>query len=434
MAKEVVMLAQLRWRRWIMFVCVCGLASGCGPGATTAALVANQPVQYNSYQSDPAPRAFTEGIVADWNAEHPDQPVELSIVAHEDFKQAIRAYLTARPAPDVLDWFGGNRARFFVDRGLILDLSEVWRANALEQALPPAFQQLATYDDRPYFLPTSYYWWAVYYRPSLFEQAGIGQPPATWDELLAACDQLNAAGLTPIAIGTRFQWPAAGWFDYINMRLNGPQFHTDVTDLKVPYTDTRVRAVFEHWRQLLDRDCFLDSPAAYDWQEAVAPMAQGEAAMYLMGSFIREAYPDELEDDLDFFRFPIIDPAQPIGEDAPTNGYFMSVNARNPEGGLAFLTYVSTREVQQRLLNELGRLPTRRDVDFSGVPAHIQKGIALIQGADFVAQFYDRDTTPPMAEAGLAAFTRFWDNPELLDQILAELEAERLRILAEEGP
>jgi multiple sugar transport system substrate-binding protein/raffinose/stachyose/melibiose transport system substrate-binding protein len=51
-----------------------------------------------------------------------------------------------------------------------------------------------------------------------------------------------------------------------------------------------------------------------------------------------------------------------------------------------------------------------------------------------VAQFYDRDTTPPMAEAGLAAFTRFWDNPELLDQILAELEAERLRILAEEGP
>jgi hypothetical protein len=112
----------------------------------------------------------------------------------------------------------------------------------------------------------------------------------------------------------------------------------------------------------------------------------------------------------------------------------MSVNAQNPQGGLAFLTYVSSLEVQQRLLNELGRLPTRSDVDLTGVPAHTRQGIALIQSADYVAQFYDRDTTPPMAEAGLAAFTRFWDNPELLDQILAELEAERLRILAEEGP
>ncbi|MGQ9490330.1 MAG: hypothetical protein ACUVR4_07095 [Anaerolineae bacterium] len=37
-----------------------------------------------------------------WNEQHPEMPVEHSIIAHEDFKQAIRAYLTASPAPDVL--------------------------------------------------------------------------------------------------------------------------------------------------------------------------------------------------------------------------------------------------------------------------------------------------------------------------------------------
>ncbi len=55
--------------------------------------------------------------------------------------------------------------------------------------------------------------------------------------------------------------------------------------------------------------------------------------MYLMGQFIVDSYPDELEADLDFFRFPIIDPSVPIGEDAPTDGYFMAANARNLDGG-----------------------------------------------------------------------------------------------------
>src|SRR5262245_19674910 len=41
---------------------------------------------------------FTEELVADWNQQHPDQAVDRSIINVEDFKQAIWAYLTARPA------------------------------------------------------------------------------------------------------------------------------------------------------------------------------------------------------------------------------------------------------------------------------------------------------------------------------------------------
>jgi ABC-type glycerol-3-phosphate transport system substrate-binding protein len=152
-----------------------------------------------------------------------------------------------------------------------------------------------------------------------------------------------------------------------------------------------------------------------------------------MGQFIVDSYPDELENDLDFFRFPIIDPNVPIGEDAPTDGFFMAANARNLEGGKQFLAFLGSKEVRQMALDELGRLPTRTDLDLSRLAPPTQKGIALIQGADYVAQFYDRDTTPPMAEAGLTAFGKFWDDPSSIDQILADLEAERLRILEEEA-
>jgi len=402
-------------------------------GLLVPAAVAQGPqyITYNSMHGDPIPRAFDEEMVAMWNEAHPLMPVEHSIIAHEDFKQAIRAYLTADPAPDVLTWFAGERARFFIDRGLIADISDVFEEYGFNETYAPGFVALATVDGKQYFLPTSYYWWAVYYRPSLFEQAGITEVPETWDEFLAACDTLNAAGITPITIGTRYPWTAAAWFDYLNMRINGPQFHIDLMLLKESYTDERVKTVFEYWQQLFDHNCFIQDAAAYAWQEALTPMAEGSAAMYLMGQFIVDSYPDELEDDLDFFRFPIINPDVPIGEDAPTDGYFIAANARNLEGGKEFLAFIGSQEMQQKAFDELGRLPTRTDVDVSGAAPLTQKGIELIQTADYVAQFYDRDTTAPMAEAGLNGFARFWSDPSSIDQILADLEAERLRILEE---
>ena len=387
-------------------------------------------ILYNSYNGDPAPRAFDEKIVRMWNEQHPDMPVEHSIIAHEDFKQAIRAYLTASPAPDVLTWFAGNRARFFIDKGLILDMSDAWEANKLGEVYAPGFQALATYQGRKYFLPTSYYWWAIYYRPSLFEKAGVQAPIETFDQLLDACAKFNAAGITPITIGARFKWPAAAWFDYLNMRTNGPQFHIDLMDLKESYTDPRVKKTFENWRRLIDAQCFIKDPAAYDWQEAIDPMVQGQAAMYLMGGFITDSYPDEAEADLDFFRFPIIDPKMPIGEEAPTDGFFIAANSQHPEEAKLFLAFLGSVKAQQYFADTLGRLPTNMGVDTSKFTPMQKKGLELIQGADYVSQFYDRDTTPEMAEKGMAGFMEFWDNPDKIDDILARLEAARQEIFA----
>jgi multiple sugar transport system substrate-binding protein/raffinose/stachyose/melibiose transport system substrate-binding protein len=152
--------------------------------------------------------------------------------------------------------------------------------------------------------------------------------------------------------------------------------------------------------------------------------------MYLMGQFIVDSYPDDKENDLDFFRFPIIDPNQPIGEDAPTDGFFMAASAQNSEGGKAFLAYLASKEVQQKAFEDLGRLPTRTDVDISKASPATQQGIKLIQSADMIAQFYDRDTDAAMAEKGMEGFMRFMANPADLDTILADLEAQRQLILS----
>jgi multiple sugar transport system substrate-binding protein/raffinose/stachyose/melibiose transport system substrate-binding protein len=389
-------------------------------------------VLYNSMHSDPEPRVMDAEQVQAFMDANPNIEIVHSTVAHEDFKQAIRAYLTASTPPDVMTWFAGNRARFFIDKGQIMDISDVWESEGWNEDFPAGFKAMSSVDGKQYFLPSSWYWWAVYYRKDIFEQYGL-QPPETWEEFLQVCETLKANGVTPITIGTKYRWTAAAWFDYLNMRVNGPDFHINLMLGRETYDDPRVLKVFtDYWAPLIENGYFIEDPAAYAWAEAIPFMLDGEAAMYLMGDFLRDSYPDEDEANLDFFRFPIIDPDVPVGEDAPTDGYFMSANAQHAEDAKAFLGYLGSVENQQAWADNLGRLPTNMKVDTSGFTPEQQKGLELIQGADFVAQFYDRDTTPEMADEGMNGFMQFWDNPDEIEEILAYLETVRQEVFAEE--
>lgn len=382
---------------------------------------------YNSYMSDPDPRVADADAVQIFQEDHPDYEIVHSIVAHEDFKQAIRAYLTASTPPDVMTWFAGNRARFFIDNDQIMDISDVWESEGWNESYPKGFRAMSTVDGNQYFLPTSWYWWAVYYRPSIFAELNL-EPPETWEEFMEVNETLKENGITPLAIGTKYRWTAAAWFDYLNMRINGPQFHIDLMLCKESYDDPRVAKVFEYWGELLENGYFLEDAAAYTWQEALEPFIAGDAAMYLMGDFIRDSLPDEAEADLDFFRFPIIDPSVPIGEDAPTDGFFIAANSQHPEAAKEFLAYLGGVDYQTLFAEDLGRLPTNSGVDRTMFTAQQQKGMELIDGADFVAQFYDRDTTPELADEGMNAFMAFWDDPDSIADLLADLEAARQEI------
>ena len=386
---------------------------------------------YNSYQSDPAPRQADADLVKMFMEKNPNIEVVHSTVAHEDFKQAIRAYLTSSQPPDVMTWFAGNRARFFIDKGQILDISDVWANEGWNESYPKGFQALSTVGDKQYFVPTSYYWWAVYYNKKVFAKYNL-TPPETWDEFLAVCETLKTNGITPIVSGTKNAWPAAAWFDYLNMRVNGPEFHINLMLGTEKYDDPRVKKAFGYWAQLLDKGYFIENAASYDWQDVLPFMLQEKAAMYLMGQFVMDSIPEENKADYDFFRFPIIDPSMPIGEDAPTDGFFAAANAPHPDAAKAFLAYIGSKEAQTYVAEQLKRLPTNTEVDTSAFPEASKKGMELLKGADYIAQFFDRDTTPEMAEKGMAAFQSFWNDTSQIDTILADLEKERALIFAGE--
>ncbi|MDX1566082.1 MAG: extracellular solute-binding protein, partial [Phycisphaeraceae bacterium] len=344
---------------------------------------------------------------------------------HEAFKVAMRNFLVS-DAPDLITWNAGNRMKVFVDLGLLEDVSDVWEAEGLYEKMP-AVVGASSVDGKQYGVPYTYYQWGVYYRKDIFDRFGLSTPQS-WDDFLTVCETLKENGITPIAIGTEPLWPAAGWFDYLNLRLNGLDFHLDLTAGKVPYTDERIRKVFEQWRPLLDNGYFIDNHADLAWQDAVPFLADGRAAMYLIGNFVVPLLKEAgIIDKIDFFPFPTIDPAVPLYEDAPIDTVHIPAGAKNKEDARKFLAFISRPDVQASMNLILRQLPANRNAEIPNDP-FLQAGQELLNEAEGVAQFYDRDATPEMARTGMLGFQKFMQEPERLDSILERLEIERRRI------
>ncbi|MFN4190006.1 MAG: extracellular solute-binding protein, partial [Pseudothermotoga sp.] len=166
--------------------------------------------------------------------------------------------------------------------------------------------------------------------------------------------------------------------------------------------------------------------AAYEWQEGATFLFRGQAGMYYMGQFIKDVAPTEVKDDLDFFRFPIIDSSVPLYEETPIDGFMIPANAPNKKGAVVFLKFIASKEAQEKFAKDLGRLAA--NVEVTPPDDHAKKGLEMIVASSGVAQFYDRDTNPEMAEVGMNAFIEFMQNPGKISSILDRLEQERKRI------
>lgn len=379
----------------------------------------------NANTSDPAQKQAMEDLIAEFEAAYPDIDVKFNLYDHEAFKVALRNFLVS-DAPDLITWNSGNRMKVFVDLGLLEDVTDVWEDNNLYEQMP-AVVGASSVDGRQYGVPYAYYAWGMYYRKDLFERAGITETPETWEEFLAVGEQLNAAGITPVTIGTKNLWPAAGWFDFLNMRVNGADFHAALMNGEVAYTDERVKDVFEKWGELVEADFFIDNHPAYSFQEALPFMNQGDAAMYLLAPFIVSMFPEDVLEQVEWFPFPIIDESVGIYEDAPTDSFHIPVNAQNKDDARLFLAFAAQADVQTRTAATLDMLPPNVNASVKD-DRFAQGGFAQLSRADGIMQFYDRDTDPALARVGMQGFQEFLQNPDRIDAILERIEAERARI------
>jgi multiple sugar transport system substrate-binding protein len=404
-----------------------------GALALTAALLASgsafaeQRVLTYFADYDPNPLAAMEALIADFEAANPDIDVQLNNFDHEGYKTAIRNFLTT-DAPDLANWYAGNRMAPFVEAGQFLDVTDVWDANGLGDSLASAKASM-TIDGKQWGVPYTYYQWGIYFNKDVYTQVGA-EVPTTWDQFIANCELFKAAGIDCLTTGTSALWPGAGIFDYMSLRTNGYEWHMDLTAGKVAWTDQKTRDVFAQWAKLVEPGYITANHAAIDWQDAAALLVQGKAANYVMGNFAVATFKEGgmTNDNLGFMPFPEITPGIPRAEDAPTDTIHIPAGATNVDDAKLFLAYVASADAQTKLNAALGQLPTNKDSTVAADDPFISAGFEMLSNAYALAQFFDRDAPAEMAKIGMEGFQQFMVQPGELENILTRLEEARGRI------
>ncbi|WP_296136100.1 ABC transporter substrate-binding protein [uncultured Tessaracoccus sp.] len=413
-------------RRTLLSATALGTAAlgltGCGGGGKGAK---SDTVTMGSYQSeDIAKKAFAEMMGG-----FPGGKVEINTIQHETFKEGINNYLQGNP-DDTFTWFAGYRARYFAERGLVGDLSDVWEKI---DGMPESMKVASTAaDGTQVFVPSTYYPWAVFYRPSVFKERGY-EEPTTVDEWLTLCERMRSDGLTPIAFADKDGWEAMGTFDMVNLRVNGYDYHVSLMAGDEAWDGEQVRNTFKAWTELMP--FHQDNALGRTWQEASQSLIQGKAGVYVMGMFMQQQFNEAgIGDDLDFFVFPEFDSS--IGAtvvEAPVDGFMMAKKPKNEELAKELLAYLATPEaVNVTVKADPSVIAANSKADQSGYNALQKKAVKVIEEADAISQFLDRDTRPDFANTVVGpALQEFVKDPSRIDDILQSVEQQKQSIFAD---
>lgn len=395
-------------------------AIGCSGGVDPT-----KTVTVGSDQSDDAPKqAYAEMLNGFEGFD-----VKINTVDHETFKEGINNYLQGRP-DDIFTWFAGYRARYFAEKGLVADISDVW--DSIDGMADSMKNASSTLEGEQIFMPLTYYPWGVFYRPSLFEERGYSEPK-TFDEWISLNEDMLSDGLVPIGFANKDGWEAMGMFDMLNLRVNGYDFHVSLLAGDEAWDGEKVKKVFETWGEL---DPYLqDAPLGRTWQEAAQGLLQKDTGTYLMGMFLQQQFAasEEARDDLDFFIFPEVDSAIGAGVvEAPVDGFMMAAEPRNEAGAKDLLRYLSTPEAVGVMIEaDPSVVAANFNADQSNYSPLQKKAVQVMEEADDLSQFLDRDTRPDFASTVIGpAIQSFIREPGSINSILDNVEKQKNSMFA----
>ncbi|MFI2564789.1 ABC transporter substrate-binding protein [Paenarthrobacter sp. NPDC018779] len=195
-----------RKKRWaamgLGLALLAGLLSGCAGGH------GKETIRFTFSKREAI--GFMTKLVSEYNASQDHTEVVLD-TSGVDVVSA--SFVRGNPPDIALANYNMETSRF-VQRGALSDLSGTGAASRVREDLQPLMDQYGSYPGRTSALPYSVMASSVIYNKQIFAANNI-KVPTTWSELIAACEKLKAAGVTPFYATWKDDWTIAqGWFDY----------------------------------------------------------------------------------------------------------------------------------------------------------------------------------------------------------------------------
>ncbi len=392
----------------------------------SSVVAAKEPVTIHALMPSGNYRATFSGLVRRFNEENDDIALSYKLSLNENYHSERDACLNDKNCQtDIFLGFAGYGFEERVLQGQIEPIDDLWKQEKFDDYYS-SIKKSVTIQNRQYGLPLSYYPWGFFYKKSLFKKFNLS-PPDTWQEFLRICKVLKEANIAPMVMATKTPFPAASWFSYLNLRLHGLEFHTQLTAGNIPFTDRRVRATLEQLRELIEKGYFLKGHEDLSFIKALPYLYRSKGGMYLIGSFILSKIPKEQKADIGFFRFPQIDTSIPLYEEAPLDILFIPSQSKHISAAKKVLSFFAQPDISDQLNRASGFLSPNsmsKDVDDELLLAASKH---LESSAGF-SYFFNRNSPPETGRAGTKLLGKFFSKPEDINYYIQEFEKLRAMI------
>lgn len=157
-------------------------------------------------------------------------------------------------------------------------------------------------------LPFEYNIEGIWYNKQIFAEQGI-EEPQTFDDLVAAADTLDAAGIQPFSASGEQGWPITRLISSYLFRDLGPDALQKVADGDAKLTDPEYVAAAQAIADLGTKGYFGQGVGSIDMATSENQFLNGSAAMFYMGSwFLSSANDPEVNrigaENVGFMPFP----------------------------------------------------------------------------------------------------------------------------------
>lgn len=327
--------------------------TGCGGGAQN-----DGKIQIEMIQFKPEAIEVFERLEEEFNRTHDN--IHLTIDSPNDATTILKTRFIREDYPDIIGIGGDINYSYFVDSDILADLSGYPGLSSIK----PAYLEIL---DGLEFVPTQGTFGVPYaanaagvlYNRTMFQEHGW-EIPETWGEFTALCEEIRAAGIQPLYFGFKDTWTCLAPWNALAVDLAPADVCRQVNRGETTFTQ-EYREVAEKIRELVSYG--QEGPFAYGYNDACTAFANGESAMFTIGSYavpqIKSVNPDM---DIDSFVMPGSDSADGNSLNSGVDLLFSVMEAcENKEAAYEVLDFLLEHENVQMYLDNQNAISCKNE-------------------------------------------------------------------------
>ena len=333
------------------------MASAVLQGCPKSGKVEIELVQYKPEAVD-----IFEQLEKEFNETHDD--IHLKISSPNDATTILKTRFIREDYPDIIGIGGDINYSYFVDSGILADLSDYEGLGEVKPAYLDIIEGLEFVPtEGTYGLPYVANAAGVLYNKDMFAEHGW-EIPQTWDEFISLCEEIQNEGIQPLYFGYKDTWTCLAPWNALAVGLAPSDVCQQVNKGETTFSKEYPQ-VAEKMLELLNYG--EDGPFGYD--DACTAFANGESAMYTIGSYaipqIKSVNPDM---NIGSFVMPANDSEEDNVLNSGVDLQFCVMDAcENKEAAYEVLDFLMDHDSIQLYLDAQNAVPCK-DEDFALAP------------------------------------------------------------------